>query len=62
MSFSGDEKRSITPISAAIVNASTQPIPGDAQEQRDVGVVGVTFAEPAVDLSNLALEVVNQRD
>jgi hypothetical protein len=26
--FSGDEKRSITPISAAIVNARTQPIPG----------------------------------
>jgi hypothetical protein len=28
VSFSGDEKRSISPISAAIVKARTQPIPG----------------------------------
>jgi hypothetical protein len=28
VSFWGDEKRSISPISAAIVKASTQPIPG----------------------------------
>jgi hypothetical protein len=28
VNFSGDEKRSISPISAAIVDARTQPIPG----------------------------------
>jgi hypothetical protein len=28
VSFWGEGKRSIAPISAAIVNASTQPIPG----------------------------------
>jgi hypothetical protein len=28
VSFSGEAKRSMAPISAAIVKASTQPIPG----------------------------------
>ncbi len=36
--------------------------PGDAQERRDVGVVGVALAEPAVDALDLALEVVDQQD
>ena len=45
MSFSGEAKRSISPISAAIVKASTQPIPGALIEQRDVGVVGVAGSQ-----------------
>ena len=44
------------------MNASTQPIPGALDQQRDVGVVGVARLEPAVDVGDLALEVVDQRD
>jgi len=40
VSLTGDEHRVMSPISAAIVNAVTQPIPGDGHQQRDVAMIG----------------------
>ena len=60
MSLAGLWKRSISPISAAIVNARTQPIPGALIEERDVGMLRVAGPQPAVDGVDLALEVVDQ--
>src|SRR5712691_2373755 len=50
----------MSPISAAIVYASTQLIPGYGAEQRRVAVVGAEPAQLALAVADLALELVDQ--
>lgn len=40
VSLTGEEKRLMSPISAAIVKPVIQPIPGGGHQQRDVAVIG----------------------
>ena len=49
----------MSPISAAMVNPVIQPIPGGHQ-QRDVAMIGAGAAQPALDLTNPPLEIVDQ--
>src|SRR3954453_5736798 len=51
----------MSPISAPMVNASTHPIPGHGEQQRDIRMVGAAGAPLAVDEVDLGVEVVDQR-
>ena len=50
----------MSPISAAIVNPVTQPIPGSGHQQRDVAMIGSRAAQPSLDLTDPPLEIVDQ--
>ena len=52
----------MSPISDAIVYASTQPIPGDRHQQRHVAVVGAERAQFLLDPADLAVELIDHRD
>jgi ketosteroid isomerase-like protein len=54
--LAGEEKRSISPDREGEDPADAR----DAHQQRDVGVIGVAFAELSVDGVDLALEIVDQ--
>jgi hypothetical protein len=51
----------MSPISAAIVNAGTHPIPGTGQPQRHVRMVGAAGAPVRVDRVDPAVQVPDQR-
>jgi len=50
----------MSPISAAIVKPVTQPIPGSRHQQRDVAVIGARAAQPALNLADPPVEIVDQ--
>ena len=50
----------MSPISEAIVNPVTQPIPGSAHQQRDVAMIRSRAPQPALDLIDPPLEIIDQ--
>ena len=60
VSLIGEEKRSMSPISAAIVNAGDPADPRGGHQQRDVAMIGARAAQPPLDLTDPPLEIVDQ--
>jgi hypothetical protein len=60
VSLIGEEKRLISPISAAIVNPVNPADPWGAHQQRDVAMIRSGATQPSLDLTAPPLEIVDQ--
>jgi len=62
VNFSGDGNRSIAADLGGDRERKDPPDPGHRQQQRNVGVIGMTLLQAQVDLRDLAFQIVDQLD